>query len=65
MAQSASETFKNLQFFALPEIASLIRFAFFAFLGSLAFAPRLDDRVQRSSNPTTDAPRTRVGSNDG
>jgi hypothetical protein len=43
MPQSASEIFKNLQFFALPEIASFIRFAFLAFLASLAFAPRLDD----------------------
>jgi hypothetical protein len=44
MPQSASEIFKKkLQFFALPEIASFIRFAFFAFLASLAFAPRLDD----------------------
>lgn len=31
MPQSASEIFKNLQFFALPEIASFIRFGSFAF----------------------------------
>lgn len=66
MPQSASEIFKKkLQFFALPEIASLIRFVLLALLASLAIAPRLDDWVQRSSNPTTDAPRSRVGSNDG
>jgi len=44
MPQSASEIFKkNCNCFALPEIASFIRFAFFAFLAYFAFAPRLDD----------------------
>jgi hypothetical protein len=32
MPQSAAEIFFKLQFFALPEIASFIRLAFFAFL---------------------------------